>query len=104
MKRIYAIRDVVAGALIGTLMVFRHDAAAIREFSEACANPESLGRRAQDYVLLVLAQIDDSGAVSHWTPPEDSSTAFMPQVVLTGAAWLAAQKPSGEQLSLIKEA
>lgn len=81
MKRIYAIRDVVAQAFVGILHQFPHDAPAVRLFSDVARDEQTIiGKHPEDYELWCLGELQDDGCI-------------MPEVVvvLTGSAWKAAQ-------------
>lgn len=81
MKLIYAVRDVVAGSIIGMLQMFPHDAPAIRFFGDVLSMPDSqLGKHPADYELIELGSVEDFGTV-------DGKEC--PRVVLTGSAWKA---------------
>lgn len=97
---LYIVWDIIARTIVGNVMHFHHDAPVIREFTEALANPQSLGRRPGDYELRWIGEFDQSaGALTQFLDP----SATEPRVVLTGSAWLAAQQPVG-QPELVREA
>lgn len=97
MKRIYAIVDLRAEALVSTmLMLFAADAAAVRWFQDGLTSEGSLlQKHPEDFELRHLGSVDDDGII-------DAEGGF--RVVLTGAAWLASQKPADDgQLSLLRK-
>lgn len=82
-RHIYAVYDNVAESIIGGLQLHYHDAPAIRMYSDIANMPNStIGMHPQDYDLLDLGTLNDNATVT----PER-------RTVLTGAAWLASQKP-----------
>lgn len=94
---IYAIRDTLAGMLIGGLHMHRHDAPAIRFFTDVATMPDSgIGRHPNDYELVCLANISDDGTIEQWAVPGlNGDTAYAKldvRVVLTGAQWAAMQQ------------
>jgi len=98
-KLLCVVRDRLAEA-IGPVMLFPAVPAAIRSFSDLALDPQTMvHRHPADFDLLQIATIDEgSGEIAPCSPPV---------VLITGAAWAAAQKPeSGPdgQLSLLKEA
>lgn len=83
MKRIYAIIDTKADALIGGLQLHAHEAAAVRTFGDVAADPQTmLARHPDDFELVCLGKLND-----------DHTITAMEQhlVIITGAAWKAAQ-------------
>lgn len=90
---IYAIRDKVAGMLIGGLHVHRHEAAAVRFFQDIATMPDSqIGRHPADFELLEIGYLDDDGNV--YKNRDDDTVNLEPVAVLDGATWAAMQKPS----------
>lgn len=88
---VYAIRDKVAGMLIGGLYVHKHDAAAIRFFSEAAKQPESMiGKYPADFELVQCAIVDNDGNF-YGLDPSGNLTKLSARVTLTGEAWAASQ-------------
>lgn len=81
MRRIYGIQDLKAQELLGTLLqIFRHDAAAIRMFTDACEHKESLvAKHPADFALVCLGHITDDNTIV----PEN-------RTVITGEALIAA--------------
>lgn len=101
-KLLCVILDRMAQA-IGPVMVFPALGAAVRTFGDVANDPQTMvSRHPEDFDVLQVANIDDAtGVVTPLVPPA---------VLLTGAAWVAAQsreaKPSAEdggQLSLLKK-
>lgn len=81
---LYAVRDNVAGMLIGGIIVVRHEAAAIRTFGDIASQPDSIVRlHPADFDLLRLGHLDDAMQLV----PDFG-------VVITGAQWHAAQQPT----------
>jgi len=86
MKIMYAVRDLVARSLVGGIMVFTHDAPVIRIFADGLSDPlTTLNKHPKDFDLIALGEIADEGT------DIEVSGYDKPRVVLTGAAWLAAQ-------------
>jgi hypothetical protein len=84
MNKIFAIYDNLAETIIGGLHVFKHDAAAVRFFGDLLADPQTLlARHPADHELFCLGEVYESGVINAEV-----------RVVITGAAWLAAQAPS----------
>lgn len=83
---VYAVRDVLAMAYIGGLQLFAHDAVAVRMFGDIAADKASvIGAHVEDHELHKVGEFDT--VLGMVIIPEE------PQVVITGAAWLAAQAP-----------
>lgn len=81
MKRnLYVIRDNVAGAAVGAVMVQSHDAPAIRMFQDVANDERSmLHLHMADHDLLCLGAYDDEKCVIVEAEPA-------PRMVLSGAA------------------
>lgn len=100
MRLLCAIVDRLAES-VGPVMSYPAPAAAIRSFGDVASDPQTLlSKHVADFDLLCLGELDDrSGVVTPNNPPV---------VMLTGAQWLAAQRPetagADGQLSLLKEA
>lgn len=100
-KLLCVIRDRLAEAC-GPVMLFSAVPAAIRSFSDVALDAQTtVGRHPEDFDLLQIALVDEgSGEVTPCSPPI---------VLVTGVAWLAAQKPresaadDGGQLSLLRK-
>lgn len=99
-KLLCVIRDRLAESC-GPVMLFSAVPAAIRSFSDVAVDPSTMvGRHPEDFDLLQIATVNEgSGEVSPVSPPV---------VLLTGASWVAAQKPrdpdeDGGQLSLLRK-
>ncbi|WNK13916.1 MAG: nonstructural protein [Microvirus sp.] len=93
MNRIYAIRDTLAQALVGGLHLFKHDAAAVRFFTDVISDAQTmLHRHPNDHELICLGEVCDSGK-------DMSVDGFVggPVVVITGSAWVASQTPKLER-------
>lgn len=85
---VYGIRDNVAGMLIGGLYVHKHEAAAIRFFSEAAKQPDSMiGKYPADFDLVKIGYIDNNGHIYS----VDEQQVIHAVVTLSGASWAAAQ-------------
>lgn len=82
---IYAIYDTVASQITGGLYFYKHEAAAVRFFSDVATMDKSqVSQHTADYELVRLGYIT-----------EDNKTIVADYaVVLTGAKWLAAQAPT----------
>jgi len=77
---IYAVLDLIAGQIIGGLWLHRHEAAAIRMFSDVAGDPQSfIAKHPADFNLVRLGYLSED----HELVPEFTT-------VLTGATWLAA--------------
>lgn len=86
-RRMYQLRDVVAGCLVGPIILERNDAPAVRSFYMAFEDPKStLSAAPQDYELLCLGEYDDEVGV---TEPGIS-------VVATGHDWMKLQQRKAE--------
>lgn len=89
---IYAIRDNLAGMLIGGLHMHKHDAPAIRFFHDVATMPDSgIARHPQDYELILICYIEDDGTL-HSTRNAEGSELIAPETVLTGATWATMQQ------------
>ena len=81
MTLLFQIYDRVAGQVIGPISAERSEGPAIRWFHQVLAEPKtSPGQAPADYDLLCLGQQSIEGRLDGLE---------MPQVVATGAAWLA---------------
>lgn len=79
---VYAIHDKIAGQLTGGLYCHKHDAAAVRFYSDVAAMKDSnIGRHPQDYDLVRL------GYVTHHNELVPDHT-----LILEGSMWAAAQQ------------
>lgn len=84
MKRIYAIIDTLADTLVGQLFIFRHDAPAIRFFSDLISDPQTaIARHPKDHKLVCLGGLTDT----------NTFVAFDAEDIITGEQWLASQPP-----------
>lgn len=84
-KVIYAIRDTVAGDLVGyfPLVVFRTDAQAVRYLGDSLVTEKSaLAAHPNDYELITCGTIEEDGKIHAFQEPK---------VVVTGAALVASQ-------------
>lgn len=78
---IYALLDLAAGHIVGVLQIFRHEAAAVRFFSDLANMEQSMVRQhPEDFNLIRLGFL----TLDNTLAPEYS-------VVITGRAWAAAQ-------------
>lgn len=76
---IYAIVDTLAESIIGGLHTFKHDAAAVRFFSDVASQPDTIiAKHLNDHQLVCLGTLDESTATIVNTET---------RVVLTGSAW-----------------
>lgn len=84
MKKIYAVRDVVAEA-VGPLLSLAGDSAAIRTFGDVASDPQTnVNRHVADYELICCGDVHDDGRIE---------ANEYPRVVITGVQWKAAQTP-----------
>ena len=80
---LYAVRDLVAGMIVGVIQLHRHEAAAIRTFGDIASMPDSLVRlHPADFDLIRLGYLGDDQQIE----PDFA-------VVITGAQWAATQQP-----------
>lgn len=78
-KRLYQVYDIVAGTVIGGIVQETNDAPAIRSFTDALRNKDSiLAQHPEDYQLLLLGEQFSSGLINPLPNPE---------VILTGKTW-----------------
>lgn len=93
---IYAIVDTLAADLVGmrdSITLHRHDATAIRMFSDIANNPQtSINAHVEDYVLVCLGYINDDNQILCVSHSEAEGGFHHHRVVLTGTAWKAAQE------------
>lgn len=89
-KQIYAIRDNTARMIIGGLHLFAHEAAAVRFFGDVAGDPQTMvARHINDHELICCGVLNEETGVI-----EDDTA----KLVITGAAWKAAQAPvEGEE-------
>lgn len=90
MRRIYAIRDNVAGEITGmrmyTLMTFRTDQEAARYFADAVNDTSSiLNKHPEDYELILCGDLDDGGTITALQTPT---------FIVAGNTILATQQPA----------
>ena len=82
MKLLYTIRDTV-GEAIGPIVSHAADAAAVRMFGDVASDANTnVARHPADFELVCLGQVYDDGVIV--------PAAGGPRVVITGAAWKAA--------------
>lgn len=80
--KVYAIRDLVANALVGGLHLFAHDAPAVRFFGDIASDPQTMiARHPADYDLICIGQYNED---TYSLTPERV------EIVITGAAYHAA--------------
>lgn len=85
-QRLYVIRDKVAGAAVGGVMGFPHDAVAVRSFSDIASDPQTtLARHIADHELICVGVLDTERC---------EVVQCLRDVVITGEAWAAAQAKS----------
>lgn len=88
MRRLYAVLDTVADAIVGGLLMFPHDAPAVRFFGDLCADPQTgVSRHVEDHSLVCLGAITD----------ENQLVSLDREVVISGSQWLAAQPKEDTQ-------
>lgn len=82
--KLYALRDKVADAILPNIMLFPHDAPAVRTFGDILSNQRSdIGQHPNDFDLVTLGKINlESGEIEP----------YIMHTVITGQAWLFAQK------------
>lgn len=82
---VYGIVDLVAAQYVGGVYLHPHPAAAIRMFRDAIGDPKtSIGQHSADYNLMLLGSLDIVTGIFEATGSQ------LPEVVLTGAAFVAA--------------
>lgn len=90
-KYIYMLYDRLGEQLIGQCWIDASDGAAIREFHDVLANPQtSPGRHPADYDLVRLAEVDVEDLAIYVTA-DDVSPGYA-SVVARGKDWLDGQK------------
>jgi len=81
---IYGIRDKVADSMGQQVWLFKADAAAIRFFHDVLSDAKSYpANHPDDYELVVLGVLEDSGCIS---------TDGCPSVIFTGTQWKQAKE------------
>lgn len=91
-RTIYAILDLVANDIIGGLHIHRHEAAAIRFFSDIANMPDSnINRHPADFQLVQLGHLNEKHQIVENY-----------KLVITGAQWAAAQLPDEPQQPQIR--
>ena len=87
-KQIIAIWDNVAEDIAGQLLLFPHEAPAIRFFTDVATMPDSqVARHVADYDLVRLGYLEEDGTIT----PGGRET------ILTGAAWAATQQTNANK-------
>lgn len=84
---LYQVYDTVAQTMMGPIIQAKHDAPAIRTFTDALSDPRALGAHAKDYRLMILGEQHEETGLLVPHP-------LGPQTVATGEQWLASQTPS----------
>jgi len=83
--RIYAIVDKKADAIIAGLHLHKHEAAAVRMFTDVANDDRSmLHRHPDDFELVCIGGLTEQNTIIAMERPI---------VIITGSAWKAAQKP-----------
>lgn len=82
--RLYRVFDTKAETGIGPLLMEPRDAPAIRTFTDALKDAQSLGRHPEDYELLYLGDMNEHCAI---TIPNEC-----PTLVLAGTLWRSMQQ------------
>lgn len=81
-RGLYAIVDHVSQDILGILQIHKHEAAAIRMFTDIAAMPNSqVGLHPADYALVRMGWLNDDLTIA----PENTS-------ILEGSVWAAAQQ------------
>lgn len=102
MKKIYAVYDKVAEEIMDRLLVFSHDAAAVRFFQDALQDQQTiLHKHPEDFELRCCGELESDGGVHRQSMDGKQN---YPCVVLSGASWLATQQPGQLELLKAKEA
>ena len=92
MRRLYQIYDKKSRSVEGPIFPKRHDGAAIREFHELLANPQTqLSKYPDDFDLLCVGVQDDSGKISVTETVDDVDLVY-PVIVAQGFQWLEVQQ------------
>lgn len=93
MTRIYALYDIVAEAIAGQLILAKHDAQAIRTFTDALSDkqPNIINQHPEDYRLVTLGNVIER---DRSTTHELELLELVPEyrIVLEGKQWLAMQE------------
>lgn len=92
MSKLYAIRDVLAGSIVGPIQSMKHDAVAVRFFQDVASQPgTSINQHVEQHELLCIGILDDeTGYFTAVDWPESEGLGdCKPQVVITGAALVA---------------
>lgn len=94
-KQVYAVYDRVSQDVTGGLMVFSHDAPAIRIFVDALSDANTiLAKHPADFDLVCVGELvvpGDEGDAADYVNAKNVPALFTSgtRVVLSGAAWLA---------------
>lgn len=67
--KVYSVLDKAVGAFLPPFYM-RSDGEAIRSFAEACNDPKSLGKHAEDFTLFRLGSFDDGSGLFKCGEPE----------------------------------
>lgn len=88
MRNLYGIIDTLANDLVGSVLIFKADVAAIRFFGDIAAHPESqVNKHPEDYHLVCFGVLDD-----------DMTIITEKRTIITGAQWTAAQQQLNDKL------
>lgn len=83
--RLFQIFDKRAQQVIGNIIAYRHPAAAVRVFTDALQNKDSIiSQHPEDFDLIELGEQDDETGVI--------TAATIPQTVLSGRQWYISQQ------------
>lgn len=87
---LYQIYDTVDQRVVGPIMTVRHEAAAIRYFTDLLRDEKTtIGQHPDDYKLILIGtQNEDTGIINGASEPLDA---------LTGKAWRAMQERASTQ-------
>lgn len=92
---LYAVYDLVAQAIVGTIFIQRHPAAAIRTFADVINDPQtSIAAHPEDYELRCLGYLNDKYQVTGHSKNEelaDQTVILDVDTIITGKALKAAQ-------------
>lgn len=82
---IYAVKDIVAKMIIGGLSLHKHEAAAIRWFTDGLLDGQTvLAKHPADFILIALGFLDDEEGKIYAHDQEVE--------ILSGKAWAALQE------------
>lgn len=90
MKRIYAILDITADAIVGGLQLHSHEAAAVRMFRDvAAAEGTMIHNHPEEFKLLCLGQLEDRDEPKTGILAHTITATERPVEILRGASLVA---------------